>query len=246
MNSMNRNFFEELPLATRALADDPNIRVIVVGAIGEHFSIGLNLKDQSIVKFTTQGSHAKVASQRYRQILQMQEALSVLSDIAQPTIASISGYCIGGALDLIAACDIRIACSNSIFSIRESKLAIVADLGSLQRLARIIPRGHLMELALTAEDFYANRAADIGLVNRIMATKDETNAEAVRIASAIANNSPLSTRGTKEILRGIYDEKLKDQLERAALWNGAFMQSNDVLEALSAFSDKRNPNFSGE
>ena len=242
-NAMNPQFFVELAQSAQALSDTAGIRAIVISAKGPHFSVGLDLKESVIEPGA--GSHAAQSQRTYRDVKKLQNNISVLARLPQPTIAAIQGYCIGAGVDLIAACDIRVASSDAIFSIRESKLAIVADLGSLQRLPRIISRGHLMELALTAQDFDARRAEQIHLVNHVEETPAGALNKAIEIATRISENSPLSTFGTKEIVAAIYDAELDIELDRVALWNSAFLQSNDLAEALSAFLDKRKPDFAG-
>ncbi len=243
INAMNPAFFAELGPALRELSATPGVRAIIISARGAHFSVGLDLKDSPINP--TQGSAATQAMHTYRHVKTLQDPFNTLAALPQPTIAVVHGYCIGGGVDLIAACDIRIASEDSIFSIRESKIAIVADLGSLQRLPKIISRGHLMELALTAEDFDVQRAEKINLVNHVLPTQQEALAHATRIAELIAANSPLSTMGTKEIISEIYDSSIHRDLDRVALWNSAFLRSDDLNEAMTAFMEKRKPDFSG-
>ena len=241
---MNPAFFADLEAAARELAGSEAVRAIVLSAEGPHFSVGLDLKESNLAG--SGGSPAAAAMGTYRHVKELQRAFAALAEAPQPTIAAVHGYCIGGGIDLIACCDVRIAAEGTVFSIREGRIAIVADLGSLQRLPRIIPRGHLMELALTAEDFDTARAERIGLVNRVLPGREEAVAEAVAIAERIASNSPLATYGTKEILRGVYDAQLPTQLDRVALWNSAFLRSADLQEAFAAFLEKREPRFSGD
>ncbi len=241
---MNPAFFADLEAAVRELSENDAVRAIVVSAQGPHFSVGLDLKESNLT--ASSGSPAAAARGTYRHVKQLQRAFDALAEAPQPTIAAVHGYCIGGGIDLIASCDMRLAARGSVFSIREARIAIVADLGSLQRLPRIVPRGHLTELALTAEDFDTDRAERIGLINRVLADREETIAEAVAVAERIASNSPLATFGTKEILRGVYDSDLPGQMDRVALWNSAFIRSADLEEAFTAFLQKRAPQFSGE
>ncbi|EQD78367.1 enoyl-CoA hydratase/isomerase family protein, partial [mine drainage metagenome] len=179
-NAMNPAFFEEFPLAIKELVKDGQVRAIVISSSGNDFTVGLDLKES--ILHSPGGSVAKSASIMYERVKALQDSFSVLENTSIPVIAAISGYCIGGGVDLIAACDIRIASADAIFSIREAKIAIVADLGSLQRLPSIIPRGHLYELALTAEDFGADRALEINLINRILPTKEEVIEAAFEVA----------------------------------------------------------------
>ncbi len=243
-NAMNPAFFEELPRAVEALAHDSDVRALVLYSNTKDFTVGLDLKE-SILHFE-KGSVAKSARSMYDRVRQLQRSFSILSEIDQPTIAIPTGYCIGGGIDLIAACDIRYASSDTIFSIREAKIAIVADLGTLQRLPSIISRGDLAELALSGDDFSAEYAREIRLVSKVLSDRKGAIDAGVALAKRIAENSPLATGGTKDILRSVYDKDLRANLDRIALWNSAFIRSNDLSEAMSAFVERRPPKFSGE
>jgi enoyl-CoA hydratase len=161
-------------------------------------------------------------------------------------IAAVHGYCIGGGVDLIAACDIRLASADAVFSVRETKIAIVADLGSLQRLPRIISMGHVAELAYTGKDVTADRARQMGLVNDVQADHESTLKAAAEMAAEIAANSPLAVQGTKAVLAAGEGRSVAEGLEYVAAWNAAFLPSEDLLEAMSAFVEKRPPTFSGQ
>src|SRR5664280_2440299 len=134
------------------------------------------------------------------EILRLQASVSSVAECGLPVIAAIHGYCIGGGVDLVAACDIRLASADAIFSVRETKVAIVADVGSLQRLPHIIGKGHLAELAYTGKDITAARAESIGLVNQVSDNSDAVLAAAREMAAEIAANSPLAVQGTKAVL----------------------------------------------
>ena len=133
-------------------------------------------------------------------VLRLQDSITAVARCPKPVIAAVHGYCIGGGVDLIAACDIRLASADAIFSVREAKMAIVADLGSLQRLPAIISAGHLAELAYTAKDISAERAREIGLVNDVAADADGVHKAALTLAAEIAANSPIAVQGTKAVL----------------------------------------------
>ena len=161
----------------------------------------------------------------------------------KPVIAAIDGWCIGGGLDLAAACDIRICSAQAKFSLREIRLAIVADIGSLQRLPPIIGQGHTRQLAFTGEDIDADRALAIGLVNDVHPDADALHAAAAAMAARIAANSPVTARGIKQVLDYCADKSVKDGLQYVAVWNAAFLQSKDLAEAISAFMERREPKF---
>jgi enoyl-CoA hydratase len=160
-------------------------------------------------------------------------------------VAAVHGACIGGGIDLITACDIRLASADAVFSVRETKMAIVADVGTLQRLPRVIPEGHAAELIYTGKDIDAGRAREIGLVNDVLPDHDAVVAAARAMAAEIAANSPLAVRGSKAILQRGADLTVAQGLDLVALWNTAFIRSEDLNEAMNAFFEKRTPEFRG-
>jgi enoyl-CoA hydratase len=176
----------------------------------------------------------------------MQDSVTSLNELPFPVIAAVHGYCIGAGVDLITACDIRLASGDAIFSVREAKVALVADLGSLQRLPQIIGAGHTAELAFTGKDISAERASQIGLVNSVHgAGAGDVLAAAYELAQEIAANSPLSVRGTKSVLNANDGHTVHEGLVFAARWNTMHMQSNDLKEAMTAFVENRTPVFTG-
>lgn len=168
-----------------------------------------------------------------------------MAECPKPVVAAVHGWCIGAGVDLITACDIRLAAADARFSVRETRLAIVADVGTLQRLPRIVGPGHAAELALTARGVTADRALAIGLVNHVLEDHDEVVAAAREMAAEMAGLSPLAVQGTKAILRHAQDHTVADSLDYVALWNTAFAGSNDLQEAFSAYLEKRPANFTG-
>jgi enoyl-CoA hydratase len=177
--------------------------------------------------------------------LRLQAAITAVADCPVPVIAAVHGYCLGGGVDLAAACDIRLAAENAVFSVRETKVAIVADLGSLQRLPRIISSGHVAELAYTGKDIDARRAREIGLVNDVLADADATVAAAGALAAEIAANSPLAVQGTKAVLAANDGRTVAEGLDYVATWNAGMLTSDDLAEAMTAFMQKRPPHFTG-
>ena len=178
-------------------------------------------------------------------IVRMQRAVTSLADCPKPVVAAIHGYCIGGGVDLVTACDIRLASADAVFSVRETKIAIVADLGSLQRLPRIVGKGHVAELAFTGMDIDAARAKEIGLVNHVFPDADATVAAAEQLGADIAANSPLAVQGTKAVLSACEEKSVAEGLDYVATWNAGFLASDDLAEAMAAFMEKRPARFEG-
>ena len=248
-NAMGRALWRDLPRAAAAVAAEPSIRVLVLSAKGPHFTVGLDLKEFGGGFVGPGGASSTAASNAatYRAVRAMQESVTSIADLAVPVIAAIHGYCIGGGIDLISACDIRLCASDAKFSVRETKVAIVADLGTLQRLPRIVGAGHVAELAFTGKDIDAPRARAIGLVNSVHgAGADDVYHAALELAREIAANSPLAVQGTKAVLAANDGRTVAEGLEFVARWNTLYLQSNDLREAMTAFVEKRPPVFTGD
>ncbi len=243
-NAMGPPFWNELPRAMDELVADEAVRAIVLAARGSHFTVGLDLKAMGggIVE-----SGGGVASRKrlLDEILRLQGSITAVARCEKPVIAAVHGYCIGGGIDLITACDIRLAAADTIFSIRETRMAMVADVGTLQRLPGIIGRGHVAELAFSGDDFPAERAREIGLVNYVHPDGPRTIAAAQELAARIAANSPLAVTGTKRVLEYCADKSVEDGLKYVATWNAAFVASEDLREAVTAFFERRPPKFHG-
>ena len=247
-NALGPAFWEELPARMSELTDDPEVRAVVVAARGPCFTVGLDLKAMggSLGGGGSGGSQATRRTTMLRELKRLQGSINSVADCPKPVIAAVHGYCIGGGIDLITACDIRLASSDAIFSVRETKVAIVADLGTLQRLPGIVGRGHVAELALSGKDIPAERARDIGLVNDVLPDHDSLLKSAHELAVEIAANSPLVVQGTKAVLRAGEGRSVAEGLDYVGIWNAAFLQSNDLVEAMTAFMEKRPPRFTGD
>jgi enoyl-CoA hydratase len=253
-NAMGQDLWRDLPLAMGALSADPDVRVIVVAAKGPHFTVGLDLKAMGGLLAGDGGERSgssgpASAAARARgtraEVLRLQDSITSVALCPKPVIAAVHGYCIGGGVDLIAACDIRLASADAVFSVREAKMAIVADLGSLQRLPAILSAGHLAELAFTAKDISAQRAKEIGLVNDVAADAEGVLKAAYELAAEIAANSPLAVQGTKAVLAANEGKTVAQGLDYVATWNAGMLASDDLTEAVVSFMEKRPPKFTG-
>ena len=240
-------FWRELPEVFHALDDDPEVRAAVLCAAGDHFSYGLDLQAM-LPQWDYALERDARAGPRYRfreEVRRLQRAITAVAACRKPVVAAIWGWCVGGGVDLAAATDIRIASADARFSVRETRLGVVADTGSLQRLRGIVSEGSLRRLALTGEDVGAERAAQIGLVDEVHADRDATLAAARELAQRIAANPPLVVQGTKHILDFDREPRVRDGLEYVATWNAAFLASDDFDEAIRAFHERREPQFRG-
>ncbi|GGK60497.1 crotonase/enoyl-CoA hydratase family protein [Nocardia camponoti] len=247
-NAQGPDFWRELPLIFAELSANPDVRAVVLTGSGKHFSFGLDLPAIAATLAPVLAPDAKAAPRTdfLHEIRRMQASVTAVADCTKPVIAAISGWCIGGALDLIAAADIRLASADAKFSLREAKVAIVADIGSLQRLPGIIGEGHLRELAYTAKDIDAERAERIGLVNDVYPDQEAVLAAADAMAAEIAANPPLVVQGIKDVLEHRTRPAVTDGLRYVSTWNAAFLPSNDLTEAITAIFQKREPDFKGE
>jgi enoyl-CoA hydratase len=255
-NAFAPNFWVDLPPIMEALGDDPDVRVVVIAAKGDAFTVGIDLKafgpalmagGAAIPDGNTEAPASDVARRLAlrKSIKTLQRTFSSIADCPKPVIAAIHGYCIGAGLNLITACDIRYASKDAVFSSRETQIAIVADVGTMQRLPRIIDPGSVAELVYTGRDIDAEEALAMGLVTHLSSDAESVQEHARDIATAIAANSPLAVQGSKAVLRATEDLSVEDGLDYVALWNTSFVTSNDLMEAVAAFIQKRPPDFTG-
>ncbi|WP_343318099.1 crotonase/enoyl-CoA hydratase family protein [Arthrobacter sp. TMP15] len=249
-NMMGLAFWAELPQVFAALDADESVRAVIMTGSGAHFSTGLDVQEVlgGWLGRLSAGATAQ-ATQRTEllgMIRTLQDGVTAVASCRKPVIAAISGWCIGGGVDLISAADIRLASAEAKFSIREARLAIVADVGSLQRLRGIVGEGHLRELAFTAKDIAAERAERIGLVNQSYADPESLMSAALAMAAEIAANSPLAVAGTKAVLNEGREETIARGLRHVALWNSSFLHSEDLLEAVAAMGERRQGVFHGK
>lgn len=250
-NAMGRAFFSGLHEAMGELSADDAVRAVVIAAKGPAFTVGLDLKEMggTLGGGGGGGASGSGGARRlgfYRDIKRLQASITSVADCPKPTIAAVHGWCIGGGVDLITAADIRLASADATFTVRETKIAIVADIGTLQRLPRVIPPGHANELIYTGKDIGAARAKEIGLVNDVHADVDALHTAAHELAAEIAANSPLAVQGAKQVVRASEGRTVEEGLDYVAVWNSSFIQTNDLNEAMAAFLEKRPPTFSGD
>lgn len=243
-NSMNWSFWRDLPLLVEELDRDAEVRAVVVLARGKSFSMGLDLLE-FFEKFD-EILHSQTADGREKLlqlILAMQSGLNRIAASPKAWIAGIHKHCVGGGLDLIAACDIRYCTDDASFSLRETKVAIVADMGSLNRLPGIIGMSNTRLMALTGRDFSAGEAQRMGLVSESFPDQATMNAAAEKTAREIAANPAIAVRGTKQVLNYGQNHSVEDGLHYVAVWNASMLDSLDLREFIAAFREKRRPRF---
>lgn len=247
-NALGPEFWEEFPAAFDDLDTNDDVRVVVVRGAGDQFTYGLDLKRNSDLFSKIMGGQ-KLAAERtelFEKVRQWQDAFDAIERCSKPTIAAVHGHCIGGGVNLIAACDMRICSSDATFSLREVRIAIVPDLGALQRLPRIVGEGVTRRIAMTGEDFGADQALEWGLVEEVVDGDEALFERADALAVEIASNPPLVVQGIKNVLNYSAEHGSEAGRQYVAAWNSAFLQSNDLAEAFAAFMQQREPDFKGE
>ena len=246
-NRMGPAFWSEMPEAFAWLDAEPEVRAVVVRGEGEHFSYGLDLGAMGgeLAPVLGDASLARERTDFLGAIERLQRAVSCVAACRKPVIAAIAGWCIGGGVDLATACDVRLCASDARFSVREVKLAMVADVGTLARLPAIVGQGHARLLALTGDDVDAARALRIGLVEDVFDTHALLFQAATDLALRVAANPPLVVQGVKQVLNAASERVAAESLRTVALWNAAFLPSHDLREAMAAFLEKRAPRFEG-
>jgi enoyl-CoA hydratase len=244
MNSMNKAFWVELPQCIRDIESQTDARVIVISSTGKHFSAGMDLgvfSDSSTMPQSKDPS--RMAEGLRRLVLQLQATLSSLEEIRLPVLTAIQGGCIGGALDLVCAADSRYCTADAYFTIKETELGMTADVGTLQRLPKLIPAGIVKELAFTGRKFTAQEAQQFGLVNRIYDDQESMLKGVMEIAAQIAANSPLAVTGCKEMLNYSRDHSVEDSLKYMATWQAGMFRPNDMMKTFQAKAMKTQPEY---
>lgn len=253
-NAFSADFWADLPAIMDQLGTDPDVRVVVIAARGEAFTVGIDLKAFGPALIGGAGlaegvepprSEVEARRRLYQSVKHLQRAFNAIADCPKPVIAAVHGYCIGAGIDLITACDIRFAAQDTTFSVRETQMAMVADVGTLQRLPKIIDPGRVAEIVYTGKNFGATEALEMGLISRIASDAAAVQREAHQLAETIAANSPLAVQGSKAVLRAGEGRSVEEALDYVALWNASFITSNDLTEAVTSFVEKRPPEFTG-
>lgn len=244
LNSMNVDFWRELPIVVREIDAGAQARVLVISSTGKHFSAGMDL-----AVFTTanaipmQGDPARMAENLRRAVLELQDAFNCLEEIRIPVLVAVHGGCIGGAVDMISACDSRYCTEDAYFTIKETQLGMTADLGTLQRLPHLIPQGLVRELAYTGRNMDAQEAKEAGLVNKVFVSQEAMLDHVMLVAKQIAEQSPMAVAGCKEMINYSRDHSVADSLKYMATWQSGMFRPQDMMKCFAAKAQKTAPEF---
>ena len=236
-NAMNGAMWDELQACFEWLDEQSSVRVVILAGNGKHFCAGLDLG----VFGSLQGNSddpARRAEHMRRTILRLQGNLTAIEKCRVPVLAAIHNTCIGGGVDMTCCADMRYATKDAYFSIREIDIGMTADVGTLQRLPKIIPDGVVRELAYTGRNMNAQEAMEVGFVNRVFENRDVMLQEVTAIARTIASKAPLAVRGTKEMVLYSRDHSVAEGLNYIATWNSGMMSSADLKAGMQAQSNK--------
>jgi enoyl-CoA hydratase len=232
-NAISLATLAELRAAAGAAAEDEAVRVIAITGAGDKaFAAGSDLSE--------------VIDRDFRKALEpiVQGLADQLERTPKPVIAAINGICMGGGLEVALGCDLRICSPNARFATPEGKLGIIPGGGATARLPRIVGRGWGMEMLLMGEAMDADRALQMGLVTRIV-PQDELLGEARRMAEHLASFAPFVPRTMKAMVHFGMEASLAGALMFEKYAQGALVQTEDKVEGISAFLDKRDPEFKG-
>lgn len=247
-NAMNPPAWKESIPIFEDLDRDNDIKVVILSGKGNAFTAGIDLMAMS-AELSELGNREQLGGIKWNfipKIYELQDTMTCIEKCRKPVIAAVHGYCIGAGLDMITACDIRLCAQDAVFSLREAAVGFVADVGVLQRLPHIVGQGITRELAFTAKNFDAKRAKEILLVNEIFPNHDALMKGAEALANEIVANSPLAVQASKVVLNYGIGKTVDDALKYVASISSNIIPSEDLYEAITAFAQKRKPNFPGK
>jgi len=243
LNTMIPSFWSDLPVIVSELSARGDVRAIVISSTGKHFSAGMDLSVFTSSGLSMDGEPGRRNASFMLLVKRLQESFTALERARVPVLAAIQGGCIGGAVDMVCAADMRYASQDAYFVIQETNIGMTADVGTLQRLPKLIPDGIARELVYTGRRMPAARAKEVGLVNEVFDDHESLVAGVLEIAAEIATKSPLTLWGAKEALVYARDHGVADSLHQIALWQTGAFQPADMMESFAAKGEKRTPSY---
>ena len=248
-NAMNWDFWRDLPRIVGEIDTHARARCIVLSSTGPVFSAGLDLslfgQDVFASSKTAKMNEKELQTpQNFMSFLSfLQDSISSLQKARIPVICAIQGGCIGGGVDLICSADIRLATNDAFFSIRETKIGMVADVGTFPRIVKLLPEGIVKELAFTGRNFSAQEAKEYGFVNKLYESHDSLIKGALEIANEIASNSPAAVYGCKRVIDFSRDHTIDEGLEWINMWNASMLSQSELMEGFQSYKSKKEGNF---
>ncbi len=245
-NALNLAAWEAIDRAVEAAEKDVNPRVVILRGEGKSFCAGLELSPQNeLMALITAPAGATQKISLYNAVRRLQEIHNHLEKLSKPTIAAIQGHCLGAGLELVLCCDIRLCSADAVFALPESKLAIITDVGGLQRLPKVVGQGHAREIAYRGGNFSCERAKAINLVNDVYPDRESMDKAALEMAIEIASNPPLAVQGAKKVFLMGDGVPMGQSLEYNAALSSMIIPSDDFFEAMAAHLEKRKGQFKG-
>ncbi len=242
LNTQNPDFWREFPDILQEINSAASARAIVISSTGKHFSAGMDIAVFGDL-LGGENEQGRYGEQLRRLVLELQQVFTLIEEIRMPVLAAVQGGCIGGAVDMITACDSRYCTEDAFFCVKEIDLGITADLGTLQRLPDLIPQGLARELVYTTRKLPAAEALACGLVNHVFESHEVMLAAVLEIAEQIASKSPLAITGCKSMLNYSRDHSLADSLNHMATWQAGILQPSEMMKCLTAQKMGKIPDF---
>jgi len=243
LNTMTADFWRELPEIVTGISDAASARVVVLSSTGRHFSAGMDLSVFAGDALAGDGEPGRRHARLRSNAKVLQWSFTALEKARMPVLAAVQGGVIGGAVDLVTACDLRYASADAFFCVQEINIGMTADVGTLQRLGTVVPEGFAREMAYTGRRVPAQRAYEVGLVQQVYSDPDALLEGVLATAREIASKSPLAVWGTKVAMNHARDHGVDAGLEQIATWQAGMFQPQDMAEAFTAKAEGRAPVF---
>ncbi|KAF1766007.1 hypothetical protein GCK72_005962 [Caenorhabditis remanei] len=245
-NALNMEIWKEIGDCFQWIDEDPDCRVVILQGEGKHFCSGLDLGGISLFNENDTNDSARKGRNILKTIKFMQKQFTYIDECSKPVILAMHGYCLGAALDIATACDVRVATKDAILSVKEVDIGMAADVGTLNRLPKVVGNhSWIKDICLTARHFSAGEALQFDLLSRVFDTREEMINEVTKMAKLIASKSPVGVQGTKNVLNYARENTIENSLNYVATWNMSQLFTDDLVKAsMASFSKQPQPPFS--